>query len=54
MKRLTVAPAAVAEPATSAIVRALRRARQSATRTARMHKVPMVYLSRGKIVRQIP
>jgi hypothetical protein len=41
----------VSDPATAAILRALRRARTSAARNARLHKVPLVYLNGRKIVR---
>ena len=39
---------------TQGIQRALIRARRTAAKVARMHKVPLVYLRDGKIVREHP
>jgi hypothetical protein len=41
----------VSDPVAAAMLRALRRARTSAARSARLHKVPLVYLEGRKIVR---
>jgi hypothetical protein len=52
VKRLAPEEASdVSDPTTKAMLRALRRARTSAARSARLHKAPLVYLEGGKIVR---
>lgn len=51
MKLLERKAAALTDPTTAAILRALRRARNSAARNARLHKVPLIYLNGRKIVR---
>lgn len=48
------APRATHDPLTELIIRSLRRARISAVKIARIHKVPIVYQSRGKIVSRRP
>lgn len=55
MKRVPIRLQAVdSDAATQDILRALRRARNAAARTARMHKLPLIYLRNGKIVRERP
>ena len=44
-------PSVVSDPTAAAMLRALRRARTSAARSARLHKVPLVYLEGRKLVR---
>jgi len=52
MKRLPLKkPSVVSDPTTAALLRALRRARTSAARSARLHKVPLIYLKGRKLVR---
>lgn len=46
------APRLVASARSNAILAALRDARKSAVKTARMHKVPVVYLRAGRLVRE--
>ncbi|HVU23470.1 MAG TPA: hypothetical protein VHE13_05040 [Opitutus sp.] len=41
------------DPVAQGMLRALRRARKAAAQNARLHKVPLVYISRGKIIRQL-
>lgn len=47
-------PAPAKISATEGILRALVRARRTAVKTARMHKVPVVYLRNSRIVREQP
>jgi len=42
------------DPRSAAILRALRAARKEAVKSARMHRVPIVYLRDGKLVRERP
>ena len=44
-------PSIVWDPTTAAMLRALRRARTSTARSARLHKVPLIYLNGRKLVR---
>ncbi|MEI8090139.1 MAG: hypothetical protein WCG63_11175, partial [Opitutaceae bacterium] len=44
-------PSVVSDPTAAAMLRALRRARTSAARSARLHKLPLVYLEGRKLVR---
>lgn len=42
------------DPATKEIMAALRRARSVAIKTARMHGTPIIYQSKGKLIREHP
>ena len=55
MKPLAHESQTVAVPYTAEDARqALLRARRTAVKLARLHKVPLVYLEKGRIVRRIP